>query len=322
MKTPLGELPVESGFIKNYRIHQSWWRKFVLNEEEGRYWDTRNKKETSVGNRINNGDKTLKNFLSKAIADVASDSINENESGIIEADRLFNNLLSSQPLAFNFIGFLKINPVLALAFCKAIHPDVTEVEKVIFEYAPKSCDHSAFDFGFKVNSKNGKGFIGFECKYTDTFSYKRKGSNLFYGDQQGNESDKNHISYNKLFNSHRERFPDEYCTYIKDKNFNQLFRNELLAVQLQSEYSFIKTGLFCHHDDKSTVDAGLKFQSKIGNRKDDFVVITYRIYFEILQSLDLRWEQREYLMLLWARYCGVSLSAGFNKMTDNMLNEF
>lgn len=231
MKTILGELPKESGLIKRCRIHQSWWRKFVLNEEEGTYWDMRNKRETSVGNRINNGDISLKNFITKDIAAIANRAIEQNEAGIIETERLYNNLLSSQPLAFNFIGFLKLHPKLALEFCKKIHPDVIDVKDVLFEYAPKSCDHSAFDFAFIVKTLDGKGFIGFECKYTDTFSYKRKDAKLFYGDKQGNEVDKNHESYQTTYLNNRNRFPDDYFSYVRDKDFNQLFRNELLAVQ-------------------------------------------------------------------------------------------
>ena len=76
----------------------------------------------------------------------------------------------------------------------------------------------------------------------------------------------------------------------------------------ESEYDFVQTGLFCHHDDKKTCAAGLEFQKKIGNGKDDFILLTYADYFERMQKLDLSWELRELVMMLWARYCGVNLS--------------
>jgi len=313
MKELIGNVPKESGWIKKYRLHQGWWRAFVLAEEEGKYWDDKNKKQSSVCNRINDGEKSLKNFLSHEIVQTVRESIKLNQktkSGIIDVDRLYNNLLSSQPLAFNFFGYFKNNPELALEFIKTLRPDITKVEDVVFEYAPSSTkDKSAFDFGFVVRSGDKKGFVGFECKYTDTFSYKRTNSNTYYGD----EGDKNYSYYYPLYEKNRDRFTSDYLTYIRNKHFNQLFRNELLAVQLKDDFDFIITGLFCHHDDKETVKSGLEFQKMIGNGSNDFIVLTYANYIEKMQQLNLSWEHRELVMMLWARYCGLYLSSNFIK---------
>jgi len=81
-----------------------------------------------------------------------------------------------------------------------------------------------------------------------------------------------------------------------------------LAVQLKSDFDFIITGLFCHHKDKATINAGTKFQNKIGNGESDFIMLTYANYFERMQKLELSWEMRELIMMLWARYCGLKLS--------------
>jgi len=313
LKEIIGKIPSGDRFTNIFRHHQGWWRAFVLNEEVGTYYDNINKKWASVCNRINNGDhEPFKNFLTDEIAKIAMNSVEiqkEQKSGIIEKERLFNNLLSSQPLAFNFFGFLKTNPEVALAFVKTIRNEIFSVEEVVFEYAPKATkDHSAFDFGFVVLSPAGRGFIGFECKYTDAFSFKRKDSEVYYGDKSGESEDKNFMAYHQLYDKCRDRFNDDYFTYVRDKNFNQLFRNEILGVQLKDEYAFVITGLFCHHDDKETVNAGLRFQKKIGNEINDFLVVTYSDYFECIQKLDLTWKQREFIMLLWARYCGLQLS--------------
>ena len=311
MKKLIGTVPKESGLTAKYRQHQGWWRTFVLNEKEGMYWDERNKKCASVCNRINDGDKDpeKKNFLSKDIAEEVLLALNRQKSagkGIMETDRLYNNLLSSQPLAFNFFGFFRANNDVALAFMKTLKPDIISVEDIVFEYAPKSSgDSSAFDFGFIVSTETQKGFIGFECKYTYTFSYQRQDKNkTFYGD----EGDKNHENYHLLYMGNPHRFPDDYNSYVGNKHYNQLFRNELLGVQMKPKFDFVLTGLFCLHEDMKTVDAGLEFQKKIGNRVDDFIVLTYADYFERMQMLDLTWEQRELVMILWARYCGVRLS--------------
>ena len=227
----------------------------------------------------------------------------------MDKDRLYNNLLSSQPLAFNFFGFFKSNPDVALAFLQSLKPELTAVEDIVFEFAPKnSGDNSAFDFGFIVNTEDKRGFIGFECKYTDTFSYMRTtkppAKKYYYGEA----GDKNYEKYHKIYSENRDRLPDDYASYVLDQNFNQLFRNELLEIQLKSEFDFVITGLFCHHDDNLAVNAGKMFQKKIGNRENNFILLTYQDYFSTIQKLELSWELRELVMMLWARYCGLKLS--------------
>ncbi len=320
MKKLIGTIPDnESGFISKFRRHQGWWRSFVLNEEEGQYF-TKKEGMKKVCNLITNGEKTQKNFLSPEIVKAVKDSLKEQEksgSGIMERDRLYNNLLSSQPLAFNFFGFLKYHKDIALAFLKTYNAQLTSVEDVVFEYAPSSSnDKSAFDIGFIVKAGRHKGFIGLECKYTDTFSYQRSRSKIFYGDKK----DKNFTNYHKLFLDNPDRFPDDYLSYVRNKHFNQLFRNEILGVQLLSDYDFVMTGLFCHPDDVNTINAGFEFQHKIGNQIDNFILITYADYFERIQKLDLSWEIRELVMMLWARYCGLGLSKSIiNEKVKNKL---
>ena len=76
---------------------------------------------------------------------------------------------------------------------------------------------------------------------------------------------------------------------------------------MKNEYRYdeVHTGLFCSEDDKNALKAGKEFESKIAN---EFHVITYKDYFENLQSLDITYETRKLNMLLWARYCGFTLS--------------
>lgn len=308
MKTLIGTYPKEPAFISKFRKHQGWWRTFVLNQEEGTYWDAKNEVHKTVCNRINNGEVSNYNFLSEEIVHAVKHAVatnKETKSGMIDTDRLYNNLLSSQPLAFNFFGWFKSHKDVALAFIKSIRPDVTDIEDVVFEYSPASTrDKSAFDIGLKVKSDSRRGFIGFECKYTDTFSFKRPKTTIFYGD----ETDKNYDNYYKLYNANRHRFIDDYFSYVRNPHHNQLFRNELLGVQLKPEFEFVVTGLFCHHDDTKIIDAGKQFSKMIGNGVDDFLVLTYADYFENIQKLNLSWQVRELVMMLWARYCGLELS--------------
>ena len=94
-------------------------------------------------------------------------------AGIIEEDRLFNNLLSSQPLCFNFFGELYADHDFGLLVLKTFYKDLTKLNNVLFEFAPIenfTNDRSAFDVAFEVKAGDKIGLIGLECKYTDTFS--------------------------------------------------------------------------------------------------------------------------------------------------------
>ena len=63
MKKLIGTIPKESDFISRFRSHQGWWRTFVLNEEEGKYWDAKNKVFSKVCNRMNNGENSKRIFF-------------------------------------------------------------------------------------------------------------------------------------------------------------------------------------------------------------------------------------------------------------------
>ena len=147
------------------RFHQGWWRAFVLNEDEGNNPVRAGEK---VCNTILNGidDASRKNFLSEQILKSVLLTIEERKkagSGIIEENRLYNNLLSSQPLCFNFFGELKTDNDLALKVLQQFWPELTEVRTVMFEYAPEenyTNDNSAFDVAFDVMIGSQNGLVG------------------------------------------------------------------------------------------------------------------------------------------------------------------
>lgn len=167
-------MPAEPAFRARQRFHQCWWRACVLNEEMG----TRpGKSGEPIGSMISDGKENAQNFISANITRAVEETLEERKigygRGAIEENRLYNNLLSSQPLCFNFFGELKTDPGLALQVLRQFWPEVTEVNMVIFEYAPReryTGDNSAFDVAFEVMEAGQQGIIGLECKYTDTFS--------------------------------------------------------------------------------------------------------------------------------------------------------
>ncbi|HEY62513.1 MAG TPA: hypothetical protein G4N95_07670 [Anaerolineae bacterium] len=290
----IGNMPTETGFKKRMRFHQGWWRAFVLAEEQG-YHPIR--KDELIGSAIRQGEINGKNFISENIRKAVKDTLKEREAfggGIMEEERLFNNLLSSQPLCFNFWGELKVDKELARDVLRRFYPKVTGVRKVMFEYTPGknyTNDNSAFDVAFEVADRNRVGLIGLECKYTDTFSQR--------------EYDKE--EYQEIYRR-SENFVRPYEEYIQSR-YNQLFRNQLIAEALiqNGAYDFVLTGLFCHQADEQAVETGREFQ-KMLRRDRLFRVITYREYIEEMLQLPLEWEQRENVMILWARYCATDLS--------------
>jgi len=291
----IGTLPSESGFRKKMRFHQGWWRAFVLAEEQGEHPIRKGK---SVCNTILNGRISGKNFLSQNVFDAVIQTIQDRQSassGIIEEDRLFNNLLSSQPLCFNFFGELKTDTDFALHVLQRFYPEFTQVKRVIFEFAPSenyTNDNSAFDVAIEVMIGDQTGLLGLECKYTDTFSQK--------------EYEK--TEYRQIF-ERSNVFAKNYEIFISGR-FNQLFRNQLIAESLvqNGNYDFVLTGLFCHQEDTGALEIGAKFQSMLNNGDKIFRTITYQDYIEAMQRLNTNWEKRELSMMLWARYCATQLS--------------
>ncbi len=153
LRSLIGSVPSEKGdFKRRMRRHQGWWRAFVLGEEPGKH----PQKDELICNTIFNGNINRKNFLTRNTIIAVDETLKEwkdRNTGIIQEDRLFNNLLSSQPLCFNF--FSKEN--------------YTE-------------DQSAIDVAFDICSGRMRGLFGLECMYTDEFSYKPQKSEIFYGD--------------------------------------------------------------------------------------------------------------------------------------------
>jgi hypothetical protein len=92
--------------------------------------------------------------------------------GIVQRDRLYRNMLSSQPLCFNLFVPLSDNPDL---MCQLLNEllgvDAAHVSSVHIEWAPRIDGWkggSAFDCFIEYSrSSGGNGFLGIECKYAE-----------------------------------------------------------------------------------------------------------------------------------------------------------
>lgn len=185
MKNILGEdYKGDSRFVAKCRKLQSIYR-IEIGEEIRPYTD-RYGNVHYYGNYISNGDNPKdgcwKNFLTEYAYKYAKKRVNPDNKKpyeTIEEDRLFNNLLSSQPMAFNLFcplrQMLEESPETATKVIKAALPDypidkITEVdlEFIPEEYEDLTGDRSAMDAIIRFKDEVGKeGFIAVETKYSE-----------------------------------------------------------------------------------------------------------------------------------------------------------
>lgn len=159
------------------RLLQSLWRQ-RQNLPIGTYTRTSGRKRT-IGSLISTAAGAEgRNFLTPAIAEIARlETAYRERDALIDENRLFTNLLSSHPLAFNGFGPLYLDRVLAACVLRAIIPgiDLKTVIDVRYESSPGrqdptlTGDRSAFDVAFIYERGDGqRGLIGIEVKYSET----------------------------------------------------------------------------------------------------------------------------------------------------------
>lgn len=140
----------------------------------------------SYGNLIDvaYGMDTMCNFLTDNIKNLVNTTLLQHERvksnrSLISKDRLFGNLLSSQPLAFNLFGELAGNlPLASILFNQLIPTLNAEITSIEFEYSPGrgdatyTADRTAFDVFLKYKRGETSGFIGVEVKYAESLNDK------------------------------------------------------------------------------------------------------------------------------------------------------
>ena len=120
--------------------------------------------------------ETLANYLNDTIRQVVREEVmdrSKSRGKLFSSPRIFNNLLSSQPLCFNLFGELSKHLDLATAVLNDFTSErVQEVTAVEFEVSPGpgnpkfTGDRSAFDVYVTFKTpQGGDGFIGMEVKY-------------------------------------------------------------------------------------------------------------------------------------------------------------
>jgi hypothetical protein len=165
-----------------------------------------------------------RNFMSPTIAHIVRREATYQESGaLIDQRRLFGNLLSSMPLAFNLFVPLRLNPELAAKVIRSLIPDIdlVRVLHVWWEHSPGrgsgelTGDRTSFDVAIIYERSDGeKGLIAIEQKYSES----------------GNEAPPGELSprYDELAVA-SELFRSPASALLRTPPLQQLFREHLLA---------------------------------------------------------------------------------------------
>lgn len=227
---------------------------------------------------------------------------------LTDEKRLCENLLSSQPLAFNIFLPLKWDSYeLVTEVFKELFPflEIQKITDIKLEYVPGDendndnrliiIDKSCFDVFIEfVNIKNTKSCIGIEAKYTETFS------NTDFNKAIGDKKER----YLKAISKYNQQFDKEYSEKYLNPTYNQLFRNQLIVeeVKQKTEYqNCIQIVLFSLEDTKC-VDAikGFKEMVKLEN---SFSELTIEQLLKKLIAKDTDKTRKELFYQVYDRYC-------------------
>lgn len=225
-KTQLQEYHVlykaDSAFAAHARLLQSMWRERHGFPEKryGNFVETEYARQHKV------------NFLTDRIGQLVETEIQRSRKtgALISQPRIWDNLLSSQPMCFNLFGELYYNLSDASDVFEILFPDIVEeITSIKFEYSPGrgdiiyTADHSAFDVFVEYNSKEGKcGFIGIEVKYAESLREETK--------------EKARRNFRERYVEITERsgvFEDNAVDVLREPPLSQIWRDHLLAITLR-----------------------------------------------------------------------------------------
>lgn len=255
---------------------------------------------------------------------LASDSNSElkeikSRNRLSDEGRLTGNLLSSQPLAFNLFLPLKWdNYQTATKVFQLLFPDlgIATITMIKLEYVPgdespstrKKIDGSCFDVYVEyLDSGNKKAGLGFEVKYTESFSATN------FNNYRDDEWEK--MRYLRAIKDYEFQFQNEHEKQYLGPEFNQLFRNQLLAhLALENDAelgSCIQIVLHSAHDTKCV--AAIKGFEKLLLDKQAFRTMTIENFLEAINSVAADGEVLRLYAQIYDRYCNYGLVAEFLK---------
>jgi hypothetical protein len=242
---------------------QSWYREYVLALPAGMH--RRGNTEREVHSRLTHEDVIADpylNFLVESeIESLAAERLDNAHrwGGIVNRDRLYRDLLSSQPLAFNLFGFFKVEVpeypespegvALLQVLREVFAVDADVVTEIRLEYAPprssSSKSGSAFDCFIAYRRGAKKGFVGIEVKYSE--------------DLRAQKPTANNPEYRDLTERPGSGFKAGAADVLNEATTCQLWYNACLALRIRDsedydEYTLVMTSVDDDESAKAAVE--------------------------------------------------------------------
>lgn len=163
-------VPSDNQYQREARLLQAQWR-------ERNDLPIGDHRDRPLGSRLAMpfAETTLANYMTDGIRNVVRAEVlhPETSAGKLYArPRIFNDLLSSQPMCFNLFGELQLDLELASTALQTLEPNIDRVQAIRFEHSPGrgdtkyTGDRSAFDVFVEYTATDGaQGFLGIEAKY-------------------------------------------------------------------------------------------------------------------------------------------------------------
>lgn len=268
-----------SEFASNARLLQSIWR--VENGYDFEKYGNFLKEDFSKKNGAN--------FLTENIFELVKKEVdNKHVDGkMIKEPRIWNNLLSSQPLAFNLFGELKLNLELSTIVFQTLYPfrNIKRIISIEFEYSPGrknpkyTNDSSAFDvFITYENIINQNGIFGIEVKYAENL----------------NDQTATHKEIYEIISEKSGVFDLSNIPKLKEKPIQQIWRDHLLTLSLfitNKDYS-IGDFIYLYPNDNNECKSGIqKYQETFNENVDNyFIPLTIEKLTETIKiNCDEKW---------------------------------
>jgi len=205
---------------------------------------------------------------------------------MIQDDRMWENLLSSQPLCFNLFGEMHFDMKLASKVFRKLFPKrVHRVTDIIFEHSPGrrdpkyTNDKSAFDVFIEYVNGVKRGFVGIEVKYIEDLT-----------EESLEKAEKNFKERYVEISKHSGCIKMECIEKLKKPPLAQIWRDHLLSKATLQDYDDEGFFIYLYPKQNKECDEGVKKYIECLVSKDEEVTGFYPRYLEdfvdALEELD------------------------------------
>ncbi len=295
--------PLDHRFRSAARLLQSIWRQDRELPIGSYKVGTKRKK---LGSRISPAAaRAGANFMRPAIAWLVRRELAYREpAAMIDEARLYANLLSSMPLAFNVFGLLKLDLSFASRVLVELFPDLdgAKVQAILFEHSPGrgdpalTGDHSAFDVFLRYETPAGrKGFVAIETKYSESCQEPVPAIRPRYDDL----ADASGL------------FIDPSKPALRTNPCQQVFREHLLAqaMLMRGDYDEGRFVVIAPRLNTLVKSAVATYQAELHPAGEDQVGFASVTLEDTIVALAMAGEE-EYAARLYRRYCDFTLVDG------------